>query len=341
MAWLNRVPANWSLRRRRPTSAIRRCAPHRGATCARHEARGAIGTFPGHHGRPTHGERSITAVPSHTRPRRSMPARRLAAGAAPATGIAQRDKIMLAQVRRPNATHERSPACARPMEPELASDLFDSLGLEATAPRRSPPGGRCWPRAWPSSSSSTCPKPASGRSSPNSSRAAAAPPPNASAALLAHCPTLHKLGQVVARQPGLDAELRRHLQALGVAARKHGHRRPARPCARRTRPRPQPAPGRPRARRRQRRGGVAVLVARGRAQPRGRAQGAQAGRRAAAAEELAILPALGDFLEAALGVAGKCAQLRRWVLFSCCNRVPGLGNSSAKGALAFNCSTCR
>lgn len=33
-------------------------------------------------------------------------------------------------------------------------------------------------------------------------------------ALLAHCPTLHKLGQVVARQPGLDAELRRHLQAL-------------------------------------------------------------------------------------------------------------------------------
>ena len=33
-------------------------------------------------------------------------------------------------------------------------------------------------------------------------------------AVLAHCPTLHKLGQVVARQPGLDAELRRHLQAL-------------------------------------------------------------------------------------------------------------------------------
>lgn len=33
-------------------------------------------------------------------------------------------------------------------------------------------------------------------------------------AVLAHCPTLHKLGQIVARQPGLDAELRRHLQAL-------------------------------------------------------------------------------------------------------------------------------
>jgi len=34
------------------------------------------------------------------------------------------------------------------------------------------------------------------------------------AALLAHCPTLHKLGQVVARHPGLDAGLRHALQAL-------------------------------------------------------------------------------------------------------------------------------
>lgn len=42
-------------------------------------------------------------------------------------------------------------------------------------------------------------------------------------ALLAHCPTLHKLGQVVARQPGLDAGLRRHLQALeSLPASTHG-----------------------------------------------------------------------------------------------------------------------
>lgn len=34
------------------------------------------------------------------------------------------------------------------------------------------------------------------------------------AALLRHCPTLHKLGQVVARDRRLDAGLRRHLQAL-------------------------------------------------------------------------------------------------------------------------------
>lgn len=33
-------------------------------------------------------------------------------------------------------------------------------------------------------------------------------------ALLAQCPTLHKLGQVLARQPGLDPELRGHLQSL-------------------------------------------------------------------------------------------------------------------------------
>ena len=36
-------------------------------------------------------------------------------------------------------------------------------------------------------------------------------------ALLEQCPTLHKLGQVVARQPRLDAELRSHLQELESA----------------------------------------------------------------------------------------------------------------------------
>ena len=41
-----------------------------------------------------------------------------------------------------------------------------------------------------------------------------ASPAARAAGLLAHCPTLHKLGQVVARQPALHPELRRQLQAL-------------------------------------------------------------------------------------------------------------------------------
>ncbi|ATE61983.1 AarF/UbiB family protein [Thauera sinica] len=44
--------------------------------------------------------------------------------------------------------------------------------------------------------------------------AADAPAAARAAALLAHCPTLHKLGQVVARHHELDPELRRHLQQL-------------------------------------------------------------------------------------------------------------------------------
>lgn len=44
--------------------------------------------------------------------------------------------------------------------------------------------------------------------------AAEAAPAARAAALLAHCPTLHKLGQVVARQPGLHPELRHQLQTL-------------------------------------------------------------------------------------------------------------------------------
>lgn len=41
-----------------------------------------------------------------------------------------------------------------------------------------------------------------------------APPAARAAALLAHCPTLHKLGQVIARHHELDPELRQHLQQL-------------------------------------------------------------------------------------------------------------------------------
>lgn len=44
--------------------------------------------------------------------------------------------------------------------------------------------------------------------------AADAPPEARLVSLLAACPTLHKLGQVLARQPGLDATLRAHLQQL-------------------------------------------------------------------------------------------------------------------------------
>ena len=100
------------------------------------------------------------------------------------------------------------------MEPELASDLFDSLGLEALLPATL--------AAWR-------PLLAEGMAfflehlpearlgaivAEQFALAAAAPAAERITALLAHCPTLHKLGQVVARQPGLDAELRRHLQAL-------------------------------------------------------------------------------------------------------------------------------
>lgn len=93
------------------------------------------------------------------------------------------------------------------MEPELASDLFDSLGLEALLPATL--------AAWR-------PLLAEGMAfflehlpearlgaivAEQFALAAAAPAAERITALLAHCPTLHKLGQVVARQPGLDAEL--------------------------------------------------------------------------------------------------------------------------------------
>jgi ubiquinone biosynthesis protein len=100
------------------------------------------------------------------------------------------------------------------MEPELASDLFESLGLEALLPETL----AAWRPLLVEGMAfflEHLPEARLGAIvAEQLALAATAPAAARITALLAHCPTLHKLGQVVARQPGLDAELRRHLQAL-------------------------------------------------------------------------------------------------------------------------------
>ena len=100
------------------------------------------------------------------------------------------------------------------MEPELVSDLFESLGLEALLPE----GLAAWRPLLAEGLAfflDRLPEPRLGAIvAEQFALGASAPAAERITALLAHCPTLHKLGQVVARQPGLDAELRRHLQAL-------------------------------------------------------------------------------------------------------------------------------
>ncbi|HRP67644.1 MAG TPA: AarF/UbiB family protein [Thauera sp.] len=100
------------------------------------------------------------------------------------------------------------------MEPELASDLFESLGLEALLPEAL----AAWRPLLVEGLAFFLDRLPPARLGPivaeQFALAATAPAAARIAALLAHCPTLHKLGQVVARQPALDAELRRHLQAL-------------------------------------------------------------------------------------------------------------------------------
>jgi ubiquinone biosynthesis protein len=100
------------------------------------------------------------------------------------------------------------------MEPELASELFDSLGLEALLPETL----ATWRPLLVEGMAFFLDRLPQARLgaivTEQFALAATAPAAARVTALLAHCPTLHKLGQVVARQPALDAELRRHLQAL-------------------------------------------------------------------------------------------------------------------------------
>lgn len=100
------------------------------------------------------------------------------------------------------------------MEPELASELFDSLGLEALLPETL----AAWRPLLAEGMALFLDRLPEARLgaivAEQFALSANAPAAERITALLAHCPTLHKLGQVVARQPGLDAELRRHLQAL-------------------------------------------------------------------------------------------------------------------------------
>jgi ubiquinone biosynthesis protein len=100
------------------------------------------------------------------------------------------------------------------MEPELASDLFDSLGLEALLPETL----AAWRPLLVEGMAfflDRLPEDRLGAIiAEQFALATSASAAERAAALLAHCPLLHKLGQVVARQPGLDAELRLHLQAL-------------------------------------------------------------------------------------------------------------------------------
>ena len=100
------------------------------------------------------------------------------------------------------------------MEPELASELFDSLGLEALLPDTL----AAWRPLLAEGMAFFLDRLPEARLgaivAEQFALSANAPAAERITALLAHCPTLHKLGQVVARQPGLDAELRRHLQAL-------------------------------------------------------------------------------------------------------------------------------
>ncbi len=100
------------------------------------------------------------------------------------------------------------------MEPELTSELFDSLGIEALLPATL----AAWRPLLVEGLAFFLDRLPEARLgaivAEQFALAATAPAAERITALLAHCPTLHKLGQVVARQPGLDAELRRHLQAL-------------------------------------------------------------------------------------------------------------------------------
>ncbi len=100
------------------------------------------------------------------------------------------------------------------MDPDLATELFESLGLDALLPESLAAwrpllaeGMAFFLERLPEARLGAIVTEQLVLSEKTSAAACAT-------ALLAHCPTLHKLGQVVARQPGLDAEQRRHLQAL-------------------------------------------------------------------------------------------------------------------------------
>ncbi len=100
------------------------------------------------------------------------------------------------------------------MDPDLGTELFESLGLDALLPESL----SAWrPLLLEGMAFFLDRLPEARLGAIVAEQLALAASVSAAAratALLARCPTLHKLGQVVARQPGLDAELRRHLQAL-------------------------------------------------------------------------------------------------------------------------------
>lgn len=102
----------------------------------------------------------------------------------------------------------------RPMEPELAAELFESLGLEGLLPEAL----AAWRPLLVEGMVFFLDRLPEARLgaivAEQFALAASACAEARTTALLAHCPTLHKLGQVVARQPGLHPELRRHLQTL-------------------------------------------------------------------------------------------------------------------------------
>ena len=152
------------------------------------------------------------------------------------------------------------------MDPDLGTELFESLGLDALLPE-SLSAWRPLLLEGMAFFLDRLPEARLGAIVAEQLALAASVSAARATALLARCPTLHKLGQVVARQPGLDAELRRHLQALESLPASTDGGALHRPHPRRARRWPRPPPRRPRARRRQRGRGAALLVAAGRAQP--------------------------------------------------------------------------
>ncbi len=100
------------------------------------------------------------------------------------------------------------------MEPELAFDLLESLGLETLLPEALAAWRPLLVEGLAFFLDRLPPARLGAIVAEQLALAATAPAAARLTTLLAHCPTLHKLGQVVARQPALDATLRRHLQAL-------------------------------------------------------------------------------------------------------------------------------
>ncbi|WP_297359096.1 AarF/UbiB family protein [Thauera sp.] len=102
---------------------------------------------------------------------------------------------------------------ARP-DPDLARELFASLGLDALLPEKLAGWRTLLAEAMAFFLDRLPEARLAAIVAEQFALADTAAPGVRIAALLAHCPTLHKLGQVIARHPGLDAGLRHALQAL-------------------------------------------------------------------------------------------------------------------------------